>query len=183
MKISKSSPDLWTKLPEYTLIRTLTTVTCTRQELVFKILLQCYSPSYFLCSLNMTTSLVSPITMFTNLWNVTQSRHFHLLRLLLQYQILVIQKHAWLIEVKKRGKHFMTSLSMLQCIDTWKPRMFAQRFLKFRWVLLTRIFGITSGSGPVILVNQNFLTLPFLTNRFIIAALLLTYVANSEKGI
>ena len=67
MKISKSSPDLGTKLPEYTLIRTLTTVTCTRQELVFKILLQCYSASYFLCSLNMTTSLVSPITMFTNL--------------------------------------------------------------------------------------------------------------------
>ena len=81
MKISKSSPDLWTKLPEYTLIHTLTSVTCTRQELVFKILLQCYSTSYFLSSLNMTTSLVSPITMFTNLWNVTQSRHFHLLRL------------------------------------------------------------------------------------------------------
>ena len=35
--------------------------------------------------------------------------------------------------------------------------------------------------GPVISVNQNFLTLPFLTNRFIIAVLLLTYVANSEK--
>ena len=43
------------------------------------------------------------------------------------------------------------------------------------------IFGITSGSGPVISVNQNFLTLPFLTNRFIIAVLLLTYVASSEK--
>ena len=56
-----------------------------------------------------------------------------------------------------------------------------QRFLKFRYVLLTRLFGITSRSGPVISVNQNFLTLPFLTNRFIIAILLLTYVAYLEK--
>ena len=32
------------------------------------------------------------------------------------------------------------------------------------------------------LVNQNFLTLPFLTNRFIIAVRLLTYVANLVKN-
>ena len=56
-----------------------------------------------------------------------------------------------------------------------------QRFLKFRSVLPTRIFGITSGSVPIISVKQNFLTLPFLTNRFIIAVLLLTYLVNSEK--
>ena len=147
MKISKSSPDLWTKLPEYTLIRRLTThLYSTRACLI---LLQCYNASYFLCSLDKTVppSLVSPIyTMFTNLviqavnlslWNVTLSRHFHLLRLQLQYQNLVIQKHAWLIEVnKKREKLSMTSLAMLQCIDTWKPPMFSimsmQRFLKFR---------------------------------------------------
>ena len=147
MKISKSSPDLWTKLPEYTLIRRLTThLYSTRACLI---LLQCYNASYFLCSLDKTVppSIVSPIyTMFTNLviqavnlslWNVTLSRHFHLLRLQLQYQNLVIQKHAWLIEVnKKREKLSMTSLAMLQCIDTWKPPMFSimsmQRFPKFR---------------------------------------------------
>ena len=79
----------------------------------------------------------------------------------------------------------MTSLAMLQCIDTWKPPMFAimpmQRFLKFR-------FFRQEYSGSPLEVVQLFrstkifiLTLPFLTNRFIIAVLLLTYVANSEK--
>ena len=40
---------------------------------------------------------------------------------------------------------------------------------------------IPSGGGPVISVNQNMLTVPFLTNRFIIAVLPLTFVRNSEK--
>ena len=85
MKISKSSPDLWTKLPEYTLIRRLMThLYSTRACLI---LLQCYNASYFLCSLDKTVPppLVSPIyTMFTNLviqavnlrWLKTVSRTF-----------------------------------------------------------------------------------------------------------
>ena len=160
MKISKSSPDLWTKLPEYTLIRRLTThLYSTRACLI---LLQCYNASYFLCSLDKTVppSLVSPIhTMFTNLviqavnlslWNVTLSRHFHLLRLQLQYQNLVIQKYAWLIEVnKKREKLSMTSLAMLQCIDTWKPPMFSIKLCQCKdsWNF-ARFFGPEYSGSP-----------------------------------
>ena len=45
--------------------------------------------------------------------------------------------------------------------------------LKKRHVLLSQIADVV--------VNQNLLTVPFLTNRYIIAVLLLTYVRNSEK--
>ena len=186
MKISKSSPDLWTKLPECTLIRTVTThLYSTRAWLI---LLQCYNASYYLCSLDITL-----ITMFTNLviqavnlWNVTLSRHFHLLCLQLQYQPLVIQKHAWLIEIQKERK----TLHDLTCHATVHRHMIIADVCHYANAKIPEIsvgssdqiiFGITSGSGPVISVDQNFLTLPFLTNRFIIAILLQTYVANLEK--
>ena len=55
----------------------------------------------------------------------------------------------------------------------------AKRFLKCRSVSsdqhIRSVFGIPSGVGHVISVNQSLLTVSFLTNRFIIAVLLLTY--------
>ena len=60
---------------------------------------------------------------------------------------------------------------LCQCIVSWN----------FGRFLPIRIFGITS--GPVISVNQNLLTVLFLTNWFIIAVLLFTYVGNLEKEI
>ena len=155
---------------------------------------------YFLCSLNKTIplSLVSPITMFTKLiiqaCQLTKCHTvmtLHLPCLQLQYQNISDNSKACLIQrtEKKIGKLSMTWLGMLQCIDTWRPRMFAimpmQRFLKF-WSVssdqhIRIIFGIPSGVGRVISVNQNLPTVSFLTNRFLIAILLLTYVRNSEK--
>ena len=89
------------------------------------------------------------------------------------------------LKIKKTGNSPWPHLPCY-CVSTCKdrgcfPLCQCKDSCNFGWFLLTSIFGIPSGVGPVIPVNQNLLTVSFLTNRFIIAVLLLTYVANSEK--
>ena len=139
MKISKSSPDLWTKLPEYTLIRTLTThLYSTRACLI---LLQCYNASYFLCSLNITC--VSDCLQIY----VMQSRHFHLLRLHWATVLNSGNSKACLIDRSKKEKktlHDLTChatysasthencgcLPLCQCKDSWNfGRFFRPEYL------------------------------------------------------
>ena len=75
----------------------------------------------------------------------------------------------------------MTWLAMLQCIDPSRPQMFA-RYANAKIPEISvgffrsvdqhiSVFGIPSGVGQVISVNQNLLPVSFLTNQFIIAVL------------
>ena len=60
-----------------------------------------------------------------------------------------------------------------------------QRFLKFRSVSsdqhICSVFGIPSGVGQVISVNQNLLPVSFLTNHFIIAVLFSSLILGIRK--
>ena len=118
-----------------------------------------------------STSLVPPITMFTNLviqavnlWNVTLSRHFHLLRLQLQYQSLISQKRSL---KKRKGKNTMTYG------NAKIPEISVDSSYQNIW---DHLWKWSSYFG-----QPKFSDSSILTNRFIIVVLLLTYVANSEK--
>ena len=128
-----------------------------------------------------------------NLRNVTLSRHSIYLACSYSTKIyLTIQRHDSFIELKIKIGHSpwpdLLCYSVSTHEDRWcLPVMPMQRFLKF-WSVssdqhICSVFGIPSGVGQVISVNQNLLPVSFLTNQFIIAvlAILLTYLRNSEK--
>ena len=116
-----------------------------------------------------------------NLPNVTLSRHSIYLACSYSTKIyLTIQKHASFIELKIKIGHSPWPDLLCYSLSTHEDRrclpvMPMQRFLKFRSVSsdqhICRVFGIPSGVGQVISVNQNLLPVSFLTNQFIIAVL------------
>ena len=139
----------------------------------------------------MFTKLVIQANQLTKCHAVTT---LHLPRLQLQYQNISDNSKACLIIHRTEKK--METLHDLTCHATVHRHMktadvchYANAKIPEFWSVssdqhIRSVFGIPSGVtvvGHVILVNQNLQTVSFLTNRFIIAVLLLTYVRNSEK--
>lgn len=164
MKISKSSPDLCTKLARYTLIWTLTThMYATRACLI---LLQCYNltPPIF------CVHLIKPFHYHSSLplqcWRILWSKLSTLpRRAALPFTSLAAavpksgNSKVYLIDRNNRRGE---TLHDLTCLATVYRRMKTadvsimpvQRFLKFWSVSSDRIFGITSAGGPVTLFRS-----------------------------